>query len=279
MPTRSVPGDYVLGSTDAEHRRLIRQAAILRSSSERFLRASGIGPGMRVLDVGCGAGDMSFLVADLVGPAGSALGVDVDEHVLVFAEQRRKELKVRNVSFADATPALAADDMFDAVVGRLVLMYQPDPTETLRQLAAHVRPGGIVAFQELASAPVAWQFPNLPLFMDVMQWIRGAFAHSGAHTNLGFELYDRMRDAGLEPAMPIAEVPLSAGADESAHERWASLARSLAPKIIEYGLATEAELNIDTLDERLRSELLVAGTTVPLLSGILVGQSARMTHS
>src|SRR6187551_876136 len=110
MPSRIVPGNYVLGRTDAEHHRLIRQAAVLRPSSERFLRASGLGQGMRVLDVGCGAGDMSFLVADLVGSAGSVLGVDVDEHVLTVAEQRRKDLTVNNVTFLHTAPGLAADE-------------------------------------------------------------------------------------------------------------------------------------------------------------------------
>jgi SAM-dependent methyltransferase len=208
------------------------------------------------------------------------VGVDVDESALSFAEQRRAELKLDNVSFLhSALRDFAPGDTFDAVVGRLVLMYQPDPTETLRHLAKYVRPGGIVAFQEIASASIAWQLPHLPLFMNALRWIRGAFAQSGAHVNLGFELHTRMRDAGLEPATPIAEIALSAGADDRAHEGWAALVRSLAPRIIEYGLATEHELDIATLDERLRSELLTTGTTVPLFTGVLVGQSARRTHS
>jgi ubiquinone/menaquinone biosynthesis C-methylase UbiE len=58
---------YLLGSTEREHQRLIRQAAILDPITERFLRNAGIDHGQRVLDVGSGLGDVSMLAARLVG--------------------------------------------------------------------------------------------------------------------------------------------------------------------------------------------------------------------
>jgi SAM-dependent methyltransferase len=270
-------GGYVLGRTDAEHARLIQQAAVLRPSTERLFRAAGIGPGMRVLDVGCGAGDVSFLAAELVGPGGSVLGVDLDGAPLAVAEERRDALQLANASFAQGDfVAVAGSGEFDAVVGRLVLMYQPDPTESLRAIAAALRPGAIVAFQELASASVHWRFPRLPLMTSVLRWVRGAFAESGAHVDLGWELYWRMRAAGLEPdRWPLAEVPLDVGPDSLAHERWAAITRSLAPRIIELGLATKAEIDIETLAQRLRDEALAAEATIPLFSGVVVGQWAR----
>src|SRR5438309_1192712 len=62
---------YVLGHSPSEIRRLVSQAAILRPITERLLRTAGVGRGMRVLDLGCGAGDVSMLAAELVGPSGS----------------------------------------------------------------------------------------------------------------------------------------------------------------------------------------------------------------
>ena len=82
--------DYALGRTQAEYQRLTEQAEILRPVTERMVLAAGIEPGMRVLDVGCGAGDVSFLVAALVGPKGSIVGVDLDGEALKFAEERRR---------------------------------------------------------------------------------------------------------------------------------------------------------------------------------------------
>jgi cyclopropane fatty-acyl-phospholipid synthase-like methyltransferase len=59
--------DYVLGHTSAEQQRLIRQARALAPLTERFLRDAGISSGMRVLDIGCGMGDVTMIVAQLVG--------------------------------------------------------------------------------------------------------------------------------------------------------------------------------------------------------------------
>ncbi len=63
MTMTSPTSTYVLGSTDAEHERLIRQAAILDPFTARFFRDAGIGPGQRVLDIGSGLGDVTMLAA------------------------------------------------------------------------------------------------------------------------------------------------------------------------------------------------------------------------
>ena len=68
--------DYVLGHSQREIQRLISQAAILQPVTERLLRSVKIGPGMHVLDLGCGAGDVSMLAAEFVGPTGLVVGSD-----------------------------------------------------------------------------------------------------------------------------------------------------------------------------------------------------------
>jgi len=68
--------DYAFGRSRAEYDRLIEQAELFRPLTQRMLLAAGVTRGVRVLDVGCGVGDVSFLVASLVGPEGSVVGVD-----------------------------------------------------------------------------------------------------------------------------------------------------------------------------------------------------------
>ena len=70
MKTSHRSTDYPLGNTDAEHERLIRQAARVAPITERFFREAGIGLGQRVLDLGSGVGD----VADARCPAGASFG-------------------------------------------------------------------------------------------------------------------------------------------------------------------------------------------------------------
>ena len=67
--------DYVLGHSAQELERLSTQARLYEPFTVQFFRNAGIQAGMRVLDVGCGSGDVSFLVA-LVGPTGQVVGVD-----------------------------------------------------------------------------------------------------------------------------------------------------------------------------------------------------------
>jgi len=80
--------DYVFGHSQREIHRLVRQAAIVRPITERLFRDVGIGPGMRVLDLGCGAGNVSMLAAEFVGPTGLVIGIDPSEEVLTIASER-----------------------------------------------------------------------------------------------------------------------------------------------------------------------------------------------
>src|SRR5579862_488824 len=90
---------YALGRSDAEHARLTEQANFLRPLTERFFKKAGIAPGMKVLDVGSGVGDVAFLVAELVGPEGKVVGVDMDGAALEKARKRAEHLKLRSVEF------------------------------------------------------------------------------------------------------------------------------------------------------------------------------------
>src|SRR5262249_20811051 len=118
--------------------------------TERFFREAGIAPSMRVLDVGSGAGDVAFLAASIVGPRGTVVGVDRVPAVLEVARARAAAKGLDNVTFHHGDPAaLPFDTPFDAVIGRYVLQFQPDPAAMLRALATRVRPGGVLVFHEI----------------------------------------------------------------------------------------------------------------------------------
>ncbi|MFN0092543.1 MAG: methyltransferase domain-containing protein [Acidimicrobiales bacterium] len=79
---------YRLPRSAAETRRLMRQHQLYAPLTRAFFVGAGIAAGMTVLDLGCGAGDVSLLVAELVGPRGRVVGVDADEAILATARQR-----------------------------------------------------------------------------------------------------------------------------------------------------------------------------------------------
>jgi protein-L-isoaspartate O-methyltransferase len=118
--------DYLLGSSDREHERLVRQAARIAPLTERFFREAGIGPGQRVLDVGSGVGDVALLAARLVGPTGEVVGVERDPRSVAGARRRVTEADYRNVSFTESDIAqISSNKPFDAVVGRFILQFVP----------------------------------------------------------------------------------------------------------------------------------------------------------
>jgi 2-polyprenyl-3-methyl-5-hydroxy-6-metoxy-1,4-benzoquinol methylase len=86
--------EYVLGRSQREYERLIEQGRVLGPATERVLRGAAIADGMRVLDVGCGVGEVARVVHELVGDSGEIVGVDVDASAVALAEQRVREMGV-----------------------------------------------------------------------------------------------------------------------------------------------------------------------------------------
>ena len=74
--THQQAGGYLMGESTREQRRLAHGSEILGRATEQWLRGAGLAPGLRVLDVGCGVGDVSLLAAAQVGREGRVLGVD-----------------------------------------------------------------------------------------------------------------------------------------------------------------------------------------------------------
>jgi ubiquinone/menaquinone biosynthesis C-methylase UbiE len=139
--TSSAEPGYQLGSDAAELQRLDLQGRVLAPATRTILAAAGIRPGMRVLDLGSGAGDVAFVAAGLAGPAGEVVGIDQSPDAVAKATARAGQRGLPNVRFAvgdihDPAPG----GPFDAVIGRLVLMYVADPAAVLRTQAGVLPP-------------------------------------------------------------------------------------------------------------------------------------------
>src|SRR5437016_5059168 len=90
---------YVLGRSEAETQRLMRASRMMDLPLHHLFEDAGITAGMRVLDIGSGAGDVAITAAEVVGPGGSVMGVDMNPAILETAHRRVSELGLANVSF------------------------------------------------------------------------------------------------------------------------------------------------------------------------------------
>lgn len=258
---------YALGRTTKEEQRLQRQAVALAPATRRLFEAAGIGPGMKVLDLGSGAGDVAMLAAELVGPSGQVVGVDMNPVILETATRRAREAGHTTVTFrAGNLREMPLDDDFDAVVGRLVLMYLPDPAAVLRQLLPHVRPGGVAAFHEIdGSAQGRFiAYPSSGLTDQVARWSTEGNAFAGAESAMGLKLHRVFVDAGLEAPQIEVNAPMGGSRTfvEDVTAGMAERIRSLQPLLVKGGIATEEEIGIETLATRWRDELLMQGSVL-----------------
>jgi SAM-dependent methyltransferase len=264
---RNKQGDhasYALGYSETEFRRLELQGAFFHDLTHDVLRRAGITSGMRVLDVGCGVGDVAMLAGEFVGPSGSVLGIDRSGEAVDIASRRAAAVGQTWVAFeaADANEYVPPQQ-FDAIVGRLILGYVSHPSGTLRRLASGMRDDGIIAFQEVA-LPLIRCVPPGPLFEQCSRWITNTFAGAGFEPDMGGKLFATFVDAGLPAPQMIAAGRVGGGADSPIYDYTAGILRSLLPMAERLGIATAAEVGVDTLAERLREETVAHNACIML---------------
>jgi ubiquinone/menaquinone biosynthesis C-methylase UbiE len=267
--------EYALGHSEHEISRLGRQGDYFHDLTRNLLLRAGIHEGMHVLDYGGGTGAVAMLVADIVGPSGAVVSFDRSPGAVAKARQRVAERQLEHVSFVEANEVTLRDTIqaqkFDAVVGRLVLVFQPDPAAALRAVMDFVRPGGIVAFHEYDQDGRAWSQPRLPLFERTANWVIDSFRSGGMITDAG-RVARTFRDAGVRSLRVIREGQVSD--DPFDHSFLVDMLRTMLPIAEKNGVATVAEVQIDTLLQRLKDEC--QGTDARWIAAFMVAAWGRV---
>jgi ubiquinone/menaquinone biosynthesis C-methylase UbiE len=254
MTDPSLSWQYVLGTTEAEHDRLMRQAARLAPHTGALFREAGLTAGHRVLDIGSGVGDVALLAARIVGSQGEIVGIDRDGAALAIARERAKASGLQNVRFVEADVSqFAADKPFDAIVGRLTLQFVPRPVEILATLASALRPGGVMIFQESNWEALLSQVAHLPLRKRCCELIYEAFKRSGANMDMGRSFLRDFPEIGFPKPQLRLEVPI---ADDPETRRWVyDLVCTVYPRFASFGLSDAPLGDLSTLSQRLEAEL------------------------
>jgi hypothetical protein len=150
----------------------------------------------------------------------------------------------------------------DAVVGRLVLMYQRDPLASLDTLLSCVRPGGLVIFHEGDMLAGLESYPPCPIFERTVAWVREAFERAGHDLRMGLRLPHLLARAGLRDIGTHWESRMEVGDVRSASEWLADAAASVTDAMVKVGQHAPMELTRPELVERLERELSAAQAVV-----------------
>nr|WP_275585972.1 class I SAM-dependent methyltransferase [Geodermatophilus sabuli] len=263
-----------MGDADPELARLDALSEVYAPVTAVWLDSLQLAPGASVVDLGCGVGSVTQVLADRVGPAGRVTGVDAAARPLEVARRRAAAAGSVHVRFeqADVT-TWEPEAPVDAVVGRLILVHLPDPVGLVRRAVELVRPGGVVAFQDVVLTTRAAQ-PALPLLTASNGWILTTFGVLGRPVDMGLRLGAVFSAAGLPDPVLTSGAPLERGPDALGWSIVGGDVTSLLPAFERTGVATAADVGPETFERRLREQAAAADAV--LVNPLVVGAAARV---
>lgn len=277
--TSESSAEYVIQMSEAELQRLLRLAAVGSDTVRSTCFLAGLGAGGKVLDVGCGALGALKDLAEMVGPSGTVVGVDISQEALARARHILDrlglvwvELRRVDVNSDGLIAEICPPGPFDLAFCRLVLSHQSNPANTLRNIARVVRAGGMIVVHEpwyghvLSELPAAYE-SGLNMVVD-------AVAAGGGSPYVGKEMTNVARDAGLEIVRQFGHVPYSNGAGPVAFV--AATVRSSRAKISQLSKYSEEDIDgvLAGLDEALDS----GRYNRPMLGGMAISVQLRVPN-
>jgi trans-aconitate 2-methyltransferase len=180
---------YAFGDSDLAAERLRRLAAVFAGTSSAFLRSVVDEPPTLALDLGCGPGCTTHLVADTLRGE-RTLGMDSSSHFIALAESTATE----TVSFCrhDFRTAPFPCGPADLMYARYVLTHQTDPAEVVRVWCSQLRPGGRLLIEE-----TDWIRTSRPAFATYLRIVEAMLADQGNVLYIGPSLDRHTPPAGV----------------------------------------------------------------------------------
>lgn len=249
---------YIIRGGDFGAARLHILGAATRPSTLQLLERAGVKSGMRVLDVGCGSGEVTVELARLVGPHGHVTAIDADPIVLEHARTRVAEAGWRATFVcADVMRAYPDEVPRDHDVGyaRFLLTHVVAPETALAHLCSATRTGGTVVVEDV-DIPGHFCHPPSAAFARYVELYLAVARHRGGDPAIGPRLPALLHEAGVGDVQVAVAQPVFLDGDG---KRVAQLTLAgIREAAIAAGAADGAE--IDALVERLDAERRAPGT-------------------
>ena len=232
---------YVLAQGDAGRDRLRVLARVMEPGTRALFQHLEIGPGASCLDIGCGGGDVSRLLAAMVGPDGQVLGRDLDEVKLALAEKEAQAAGFANLSFrAGSVFDLNATADADLVYARFLLTHLSDPGAAIAAMMKPLKRGGLLVLEDIDFSG-HFSHPPCPALWDYVRLYGAAVRAKGGDPDIGPRLPGLLLAAGLssadlrivQPAALVGEAKLISPITM----------KSVGPSVVDAGLASAEEVD------------------------------------
>ena len=193
---------YILDGSDQDLRRLLSGAELGAENARTAFRRVGVQQGWNAIDCGCGPIGVLAVLAEMVGPAGRVVGVDVSQAAVQRARTVVSALELGNVEVIEGDlhdlDAAALGGPFDLAFSRAFLMHQPDPVRTLRHIAGLLRPGGWLVVHEALESPPPRSHPHMEAVADHWDLVHEVLHRAGVPAGAVENLPRSARQAGFE---------------------------------------------------------------------------------
>jgi SAM-dependent methyltransferase len=231
---------YVIRGGIEGRERLRILARVMHESSMSLFDRLNLRAGLACVDVGCGGGDTTVELARRVAPHGKAVGLDIDAVKLELARGEARERGIRNVEFrlADIRQTSGAPE-FDVVYSRFLLTHLDDPAATVTAFHRHLRPGGILAVEDIDFSGY-FTHPPCGAFSRYRELYCATVRRRGGDPDIGPRLPGLLQQAGFEDVHACVVQPI--GMEGEVKLLNPLTMENIAEAVLEDGLATRGEI-------------------------------------
>ena len=232
---------YIIGGGRDGRERLRLLSRVMQPSTLPLLSRAGLRPGLSVLDVACGGGDVACDMASIVGPSGKVVGTDIDEAQLDIARAEARQLGLDNIEFrlSNITEE-GPGETFDLVYARFILTHLNNPARAVLRMRDALKSGGVLVLEDIDFSG-HFSLPDCPAFEAYQEIYVETARRRGSDANIGLRLPALMREAGFEAIQVSVAQPAGIGGEV---KEVASLTLTrIAKSAIETGAATQAVID------------------------------------
>src|SRR5688500_7888942 len=208
--------------------------------TEPFLQKAGLKAGMKCLDVGCGNGEITKRIAAIIGPEGQITGIDIDPSVIAIAQEVNDGMDNVNYKVVDIEKEEIEASSFDFIFCRIIISHLQTPEVVLQKLRDALRPGGILAIEDV-DFQGHFCYPPSHAFNIYVHWYEQVSIQKGANHFIVNLLLAMITDLGMKEVDMNVVLPTFHKGDGKL--MGILTLKSIRNTIISAGLASEKEVD------------------------------------